>query len=271
MMSDVKTFPLLIKRIESVLNKYGKVKDTASNELLTIRHSLEQTVRGISHSLRSIISEAQNEGYIERDVSPTLRDGRLVIPVAPALKRKIKGIIHDESATGKTVFIEPTAVVEANNRIRELKAAERREIIRILQELTTEVRPHIQDIMFSQIVLGHIDYLRALSAFSNTFKAIFPTLVPHPMLSLSQAYHPLLQQSLEKHGKKMVPLDVTLPKNKKILLISGPLYFANLKIPYCAFCICNSSFRSFAIHATVWHAHPCKRELRCRNLRRHIH
>lgn len=222
MMSDVKTFPLLIKRIESVLNKYGKVKDTASNELLTIRHSLEQTVRGISHSLRSIISEAQNEGYIERDVSPTLRDGRLVIPVAPALKRKIKGIIHDESATGKTVFIEPTAVVEANNRIRELKAAERREIIRILQELTTEVRPHIQDIMFSQIVLGHIDYLRALSAFSNTFKAIFPTLVPHPMLSLSQAYHPLLQQSLEKHGKKMVPLDVTLPKNKKILLISGP-------------------------------------------------
>lgn len=99
MMSDVKTFPLLIKRIESVLNKYGKVKDTASNELLTIRHSLEQTVRGISHSLRSIISEAQNEGYIERDVSPTLRDGRLVIPVAPALKRKIKGIIHDESAT----------------------------------------------------------------------------------------------------------------------------------------------------------------------------
>lgn len=170
MMSNVKTFPLLIKRIESVLNKYGKVKDTASNELLTIRHSLEQTVRGISHSLRSIISEAQNEGYIERDVSPTLRDGRLVIPVAPALKRKIKGIIHDESATGKTVFIEPTAVVEANNRIRELKAAERREIIRILQELTTEVRPHIQDIMFSQIVLGHIDYLRALSAFQTPSK-----------------------------------------------------------------------------------------------------
>ena len=130
---DVHTFPEIIKRIDETLNKYGRVKDTASSELLTIRHSLEVTMRGISHSLRSIIAEAQSEGYIDRDVSPTLRDGRLVIPVAPALKRKIKGIIHDESATGKTVFIEPTAVVEANNKIRELKAAEKREIIRILQ------------------------------------------------------------------------------------------------------------------------------------------
>ena len=126
---DVHTFPEIIKRIDDTLNKYGRVKDTASSELLTIRHSLEVTMRGISHSLRSIIAEAQSEGYIDRDVSPTLRDGRLVIPVAPALKRKIKGIIHDESATGKTVFIEPTAVVEANNKIRELKAAEKREII----------------------------------------------------------------------------------------------------------------------------------------------
>lgn len=222
MMADVVTFPTLIKRIDNILNKYGKVKDTASSELLSIRHSLEQTVRGISHSLRSIISEAQNEGYIDRDVSPTLRDGRLVIPVAPALKRKIKGIIHDESATGKTVFIEPTAVVEANNRIRELKAAERREIIRILQDLSTEVRPHIPEIMVSQYVLGHIDYLRALSAFSNTFNAIYPTLVNRPVLLLSQAYHPLLQKSLEKHGKSMIPLDISLPKDKRILLISGP-------------------------------------------------
>ena len=132
MTEGVGCFPQIIRRIDTVLNKYGKMKDTATPELLSIRHNIEVTTRSISHSLRSIITQAQADGYIDRDVSPTLRDGRLVIPVAPALKRKIKGIIHDESATGKTVFIEPAAVVDANNRIRELKAAERREIIRIL-------------------------------------------------------------------------------------------------------------------------------------------
>ena len=163
MTDGVSSFPQLIARIDRVLNKYGKIKDTATPELLNIRHTIEVTSRGISHSLRSIINEAQAEGYIDRDVSPTLRDGRLVIPVAPALKRKIKGIIHDESATGKTVFIEPAAVVDANNRIRELKAAERREIIRILQILSGEIRPHIKEILHSMQFLAHIDYLRALA------------------------------------------------------------------------------------------------------------
>ncbi|MDO4930563.1 MAG: Smr/MutS family protein [Bacteroidales bacterium] len=222
MAEGVACFPDLVDKIDDVLNKYGKVKDTASPELLTIRHTQEQTVRSISHSLRSIIAEAQSEGYIDRDVSPTLRDGRLVIPVPPAVKRKIKGIIHDESATGKTVFIEPTAIVEANNRIRELKAAERREIIRILQELTLAVRPHVTEILASQQFLGHIDYLRALSSFSQTFKAIVPNVVKYPMLNWVQAVHPLLQQSLERHGRKMIPLDITLPQGKRILLISGP-------------------------------------------------
>ena len=109
---NIDTFPEIVNRIDAILNKYGKVKDTASPELLSTRHQLEVTTRSIGHSLRSIIAEAQNEGYIERDVSPTLRDGRLMIPVAPALKRKIRGIVHDESATGKTVFIEPAAVVK---------------------------------------------------------------------------------------------------------------------------------------------------------------
>ena len=165
MTDGVGCFPQLIARIDRVLNKYGKIKDTATPELLNIRHTIEVTSRGISHSLRSIINQAQADGYIDRDVSPTLRDGRLVIPVAPALKRKIKGIIHDESATGKTVFIEPAAVVDANNRIRELKAAERREIIRILQILSSEIRPHIKDILHSMQFLAHIDYLRALAVF----------------------------------------------------------------------------------------------------------
>lgn len=222
MCEDVSTFPDIVRRIDDVLNKYGKVKDTASPELLTLRHQVEVTVRSISHSLRSIISEAQASGYIDRDVAPTLRDGRLVIPVAPALKRKIKGIVHDESATGKTVFIEPAAVVDANNRIRELRAAERREVIRILQELTSNVRPHIPAILDSLQFLAHVDYLRALTFFSEAYNAIVPTLSKESNIDWVQAIHPLLQQSLARHGQKMVPLDVSLRRNQRILLISGP-------------------------------------------------
>lgn len=222
MAENVTVFPEIVKRIDYILNKYGKVKDTASSELLSVRHSIEVTTRSISHALRNIITQAQNDGYIERDVSPTLRDGRLVIPVAPALKRKIKGIIHDESATGKTIFIEPAAVVDANNRIRELKAAEKREIIRILQELTQQIRPHVPAILASLQFLAHIDYLRALSTFSHALNAIAPRLTNAPCLDWSQARHPLLQQSLEKHGRKIVPLDICLRKSERILLISGP-------------------------------------------------
>ncbi len=222
MAADVAVFPQLIRRIDSILNKYGKVKDTASAELLSIRHQIEVTTRGISHSLRSIIIEAQTSGYIDRDVTPTLRDGRLVIPVAPALKRKIKGIVHDESATGKTVFIEPSVVVDANNKIRTLRAAERREVIRILQELTSEVRPNISALLNSLQFLAHVDYLRALTSFSDAYQAVVLPIENRPRIDWVQAKHPLLQQSLAKHGGKVVPLDVTLRPGQRILLISGP-------------------------------------------------
>ena len=222
MACDVAVFPDIIRRIDNILNKYGKVKDTASPELLSLRHQIEITTRGISHSLRSIINEAQTSGYIDRDVTPTLRDGRLVIPVAPALKRKIKGIVHDESATGKTVFIEPSAVVDANNKIRTLRAAERREVIRILQEITIEIRPHIPELISSLHFLAHVDFLRALNAFSNSFGAIVPNIQPKPSISWMRAIHPLLQHSLAKHGGKVVPLDVELRPGQRILLISGP-------------------------------------------------
>lgn len=220
--SKVETFPQIIRRIEDILNKYGKVKDTASSELLSIRHQLEITARSISYSLRQIINEAQQDGYIDRDVAPTHRDGRLVIPVAPALKRKIRGIIHDESASGKTVFIEPTAVVDANNKMRELKAAEGREVMRILQELTAEIRPLAPAMLDSLHFLANIDYLRALSSFSEVFNAIVPQIKPYPHIDWVQAVHPLLQQSLKRHGTQQVPLDITLRNNQQILLISGP-------------------------------------------------
>lgn len=222
MAAEVIVFPHIVSRIDSILNKYGKVKDTASTELLSLRHQIEVTTRGISHSLRSIITEAQTSGYIDRDVTPTLRDGRLVIPVAPAVKRKIKGIVHDESATGKTVFIEPAAIVDANNKIRSLKAAERREVMRILQELTAEIRPHIPSLLNSLQFLAHVDYLRAVMQFANTFNAITPQITRRPNIHWVEARHPLLQKNLAKHGAQIVPLNISLRQQQHILLISGP-------------------------------------------------
>lgn len=218
----VETFPQIIKRIDEVLNKFGRIKDTATPALVQIRHQVEIVTRGISHNLRQIIQDAQKNGLIERDVTPTMRDGRLVIPVAPALKRKIKGIVHDESATGKTVFIEPSPVVEANNRIRELKGEERREIMRILQELTAMIRPLAGNMIQSLQFLAQIDFLRALTGLSRTFGCVVPHLVDQPYIDWTQAIHPILQQTLLRHGTKQVPLDVSLKGTARILLISGP-------------------------------------------------
>ncbi len=220
--ADVATFPQIVTRIDAVLNVYGKVKDTASPKLLTLRHEIETTTRSISHSLRNLISRAQSDGYIDRDVAPTLRDGRLVIPVPPAMKRKVGGIVHDESATGKTLFIEPTVIVEANNRIRELRAAESREVMRILQELTDLIRPHIGELLSSLRFLAHIDYLRALTSLAASWRGIIPEVSDRPAIDWVAARHPLLEQSLARHGGQIVPLDVTLGEGRRILLISGP-------------------------------------------------
>ena len=222
MADDVQTFPAVIARIDSVLNKYGKVKDTASPELARLRRELEQTMRGLSGMLRSIVSQAQKDGYIDRDVSPTMRDGRLVIPVAPSAKRKIKGIVHDESATGRTVFIEPASVVDANNRVRELKAEEHREVIRILRELSDFIRPMLPDIQHSFVFLAHIDYLRALTGYARSIGAVILRPVDSPRLDWQRAYHPLLAARLKSKGEEMKPLDVSLPSRGRILLISGP-------------------------------------------------
>ena len=145
-----------------------------------------------------------------------------MIPIAPGLKRKIKGIIHDESASGKTVFIEPTEVVEANNRIRELEAEERREIIRILTEFSKELRPHLQELLNSDIFLAKIDFIHAKAELAASMNGIEPEVLQQPYIDWIHAVHPLLQRSLEKQGKHIVPLDITLTKEKRILIISGP-------------------------------------------------
>lgn len=219
---DVMIYPQLLGRIDTILDKFGKIRDNASNDLLRIRRDLTHTTNSISKSLHSILRNAQSEGVVEKDVSPTLRDGRLVIPVAPGLKRKIRGIVHDESATGKTVFIEPAEVVEANNRIRELEGEERREIIRILTEFSNIIRPMIPDILKSYDFLAEIDFIRAKAYFAIQTKAIKPIIKRKEIIDWTTAVHPLLQLSLAKHGKKVVPLDIELDYTNRILLISGP-------------------------------------------------
>ena len=219
---DITVFPQLIAKINGILSPYGKIKDNASTELARIRRELASTMGSISRSLNSILRNAQSEGIIDKDVTPTMRDGRLVIPVVPALKRKIKGIVHDESASGKTVFIEPAEVVEANNRIRELEGEERREIIRILTEFSNQLRPSIPDVLLSYEFLAEIDFIRAKALFAEQTAALKPTLEDKQIIDWAQAVHPLLQLSLAKHGKKVVPLDIELNEKQRILIISGP-------------------------------------------------
>jgi len=219
---DITVFPQLIGKINGILSPYGKIKDNASAELARIRRELASTMGSISRSLNNILRNAQSEGIVDKDVAPTMRDGRLVIPVVPALKRKIKGIVHDESASGKTVFIEPAEVVEANNRIRELEGDERREIIRILVEFSNLLRPSISDILLSYEFLAEIDFIRAKALFSEQITGLKPAFENKQVLDWTMAVHPLLQLSLAKHGKKVVPLDIELSEKQRILIISGP-------------------------------------------------
>ena len=219
---NILVFPKLTNRINGILNPYGQIKDNASSELARIRKDHAGTLNSISRILASILRNAQSEGVIEKDVSPTMRDGRLVIPVAPAMKRRVRGIVHDESASGKTVFIEPEAVVEANNRVRELEIEERHEIIRILMEFTDELRPLIPDVLQSYEFLAEIDFIRAKALFAQQTGAIKPAFENKQCIDWGAAVHPLLQMSLAKHNKKVVPLDIELTKERRILLISGP-------------------------------------------------
>ena len=236
----VTTFPAMIRRIDSILDKFGKIKDSASMTLASIRHELSKMEGSISRTLYTILHSAQKDGLVDKDAAPTLRDGRLVIPVAPNLKKRIGGIVHDESATGKTVFIEPTEVVEANNRVRQLEAEERREIIRILTVFSDEVRPHVPQILASYQFLAQIDLIYAKSRLADVTKAIEPTLLPEPHIDWIRAIHPLLDLSLTKQGKKVVPLDIALSRSDaqgarpeergtkskttegRLLIISGP-------------------------------------------------
>lgn len=219
---EINIFPQLITQIDTILDKYGRIKDNASPQLSKIRKEIAQVSGSISKSLNAILRSAQAEGLVEKDVAPTMRDGRLVIPVAPAFKRKLRGIVHDESATGKTVFIEPAEVVEANNKVRELENEERREIVKILIAFTDQLRPHTHDIIHSYQFLATIDFIRAKALFSLDIQAIKPSLQDQQIIGWDKAKHPLLYLSHKKQNKNIVPLDIWLDHQNRILIISGP-------------------------------------------------
>lgn len=219
---DLMPFPQLTAAIGRVIDRFGNIKDSASAELTKIRSSLASMSGTINSSMRRIISRAVKDGYIDTDTAPSIRDGRLVIPVSPMYKRKINGIVHDESASGKTIFIEPAEVVEANNRLRELQIEERREILRILVELADVIRPHLDDLFSSYDVLGTLDFINAKACFAQETGGCLPHLSSDPEMEWYHACHPILKTALGRQGKKIVPLDITLGDDSRILIISGP-------------------------------------------------
>ena len=211
----------IITSIDRILDRYGKMRDNASPELARIRKEISASQGSVSRALNAILRQAQAEGILDKDAAPTMREGRLVLPIPPAYKRKIGGIVHDESATGKTVFIEPQQVVEANNRIRELEGEERRERIRILLDITTQLRPEVPQILETETYLGEVDFLRAKALFAIDMHAIVPELSKKPMIDWREAYHPILLLNFRRLGKTVVPLTIRLTDNR-ILVISGP-------------------------------------------------
>lgn len=222
MTAPIMEFPEIQRRIDGILDRFGEVKDTASDELYNIRKSLRDKEGAISRRINAILRKAQEEGFVDSDASVSMRDGKMLIPVPAANKKKISGFIYDESATGKTAFVEPAEVVELDNQIKELKFAEGREILRILMDFTDFLRPHIPDLITAAEYIGEIDFLMAKAMVSLDIIAGMPIISDNGEMNLRKARHPLLEKALKKEKKEIVPLSVTLTPLKHILLISGP-------------------------------------------------
>ena len=223
MAQGVVTFPDIVRKIDQTLTPTGEIRDNASPQLAEIRREMQRNLSSIGRLLNGILRNAQAEGYVDKDTTPTMRDGRLVIPIPPSSKRRLRGIVHDESATGKTLYVEPAEVVEANNRIRELEGEERQEIIRILSSIANLIRPDIDNLLESYDFLGEIDFLRAKVRFAHEIDGIVPRLSEQNITDWVQARHPLLYLRYKQLGRTVVPLDILLDhKKQRIVLISGP-------------------------------------------------
>ena len=222
MSSRILNFPEIQRRIDGILDRYGDVKDTASDELYSIRKSLREKEGTISRRMTAILKKAQEEGIVDSDAGVSVRDGKMLIPVSAANKKRLPGFIYDESATGKTAFIEPAEVVELDNQIKELKFSEQREIVRILFEFTEFLRPYIPDLLDAARYLGEIDFIMAKAQVALDFIAGMPVISEDGQMNLRKARHPLLERTLRKEKKEIVPLTASLNTDKHILLISGP-------------------------------------------------
>lgn len=222
LLQGVKVYPAVIDRINMILTSNGRIKDNASKELSGIRQSMRDAQDRVGKRLQSVMREAMSKGWVEKDAQITIRDGRMVIPVNANDKRKLKGLIHDESSTGKTCFIEPAEVVEVNNEIKELAYAEQREIIHILTLFTDFLRPYVEDLAASYSFMGTIDFIRAKALFAIDINALKPVIEKFPHVNWQQAYHPLLFLNHRREGKPVVPLDIELKAGRRILVISGP-------------------------------------------------
>lgn len=219
---NVIVFPEIINKIDLILDNQGRIKDNASPELKDIRNNIRSLQQSVSRRMDSILRQAIKDGLVEEGTSPSIRDGRAVIPIISSYKRKIDGIIHDESATGKTTYIEPAAIVEINNQIRELNYAERREIVKILTDISNFIRPYINDLLFGYNYLGIIDFIRAKARFAKRINAIMPQINQTPTANWVEAVHPLLFLHHKAIGKEVVPLSIEFDENNRIVIISGP-------------------------------------------------
>ena len=222
MVSSIVLFPEVQQRIDTILDKFGNVKDTASDELYDIRRKLKDKEGAISKRIGILLKKAQADGIVDQDASVVVRDGKMLIPVSTSNKRKIQGFVYDESSSGKTTFIEPAEIVEITNEISELHFAETREIARILYEFSDWLRPYVPDLLDGAKCIGEMDFLIAKAQTALDFVAGMPIISETEEMDLRKARHPLLERSLKRDGKEIVPLTVTLTPQKHILLISGP-------------------------------------------------
>lgn len=220
--SGLQLFPDLLRAIDRIIDKTSNVKDSASPDLAEVRRQLSSMQGSIARTIQRIYSQAVKEGIADKDTGPTFRDGRMVIPVGAANKRGLKGIVHDESASGKTVFIEPAETVELSNRMRELELEEQRIVVRILIQLSEEIRPYIDDILESNKLLGKLDFIMAKAKLAIDVGGELPSIEKKAEIDWFGAVHPVLLFNLKKQGKKVVPLNLRLDGKKRILVISGP-------------------------------------------------
>lgn len=215
-------YPMVTRLIDQVLDRKGVIKDRASPELARIRSEMAAKHQEVSTRMQRLLKKSVQDGWVEPDTALSIRQGRLVIPVPAGHKRMIKGMVHDESSTGKTVYIEPAAVVELNNDLVELEYAERREVIRILVELTSRLRPYTEDLTENYVFLGEVDFARARALLAEEIGGVLPLVKDGPAMLWREATHPLLVLNFRKEGKEVVPLNITLTEKKRILVISGP-------------------------------------------------